>query len=248
MVVREYETFADAYLGINREILLHPDKVISYMESTRGVVEDIFLSAKSPNCDGIDLAPLGYSPRKWEHLVRTYIDRDSLREFIHKCGTSKGVSIAFDFKRKSSGNGSCMREIILTRKSRKKPWARAKVVWRATELQKRWAADLMLISHILAEIPNMKLEGVDFYIASAYQSGMYVIPLIGSVFGVDVEKLYPAKHPYLKIIRYRNDKYFQEGSPPQKLSPAIMMQKVAKTLREGGTFTPILSEHFTLDL
>lgn len=247
MLKKHYKDFSEAYFGVNREILLHPQH-LDYLENTRGVVEDLFLTLDSIDCEKVDLAPLGYSPRKWGHLVKTYIDPDKLREFFHLCEISKGISIGYDFKRKDTGNGSCMREVILTRHSRKKPWTKATVIWRATELQKRWAADLILLHHLLSKVPNSQFTEIEFFITSAYQSGMYVIPLVEPVFGVKMKDLDPTAHPYWKIIRYRNDKYYQEDSPRQKLSPAQRMQDVANAIREGKTFEPITYKDFELEV
>lgn len=247
MLQKHYKDFSEAYFGLNKDILLHPEQ-IDYMENTRGVIEDLFITIDSIACDKVDLAPLGYSPKKWDHLVKTYIDLDKLREFYHLCEISKGISVAFDFNRKTTGNGSCMREVILTRNNRKKPWQKARIIWRATELQKRWAADLILLHHLLSKIPNSQITEIEFYIVSAYQSGMYVIPLVESVFGVPMESLDPTKSPYWKVIRYRNQKYFQPDSPRQKLSPAWRMQDVANAIREGKEFEPITYKDFELEV
>jgi hypothetical protein len=247
MLHKEYKDFNEAYFNFNKNILVNPS-IINYMENTRAILEDVFIIMESTQCDQIDLAPLGYSPKKWGHLVKTYIDQDQLKSFFHLCEISKGISIGYDFKRKETGNGSCMREIILTRESRKKPWQKVRVIWRATELQKRWAADLILLHHLISKIPNAQIEQIEFYIISAYQSGMYVIPLIGPVFGVDLKQLDPKAHPYWKIIRYREQKYYQPDSPRQKLSPAQRMQDVAEAIREGREFTPITYKDFELEV
>ena len=247
MLHKQYKDFSEAYFELNRDILLHPEQ-IDYMENARGVIEDLFITIDSIACDKVDLAPLGYSPKKWDHLVKTYIDRDKLREFYHLCEISKGISLGYDFKRKDTGNGSCMREVILTRHSRKKPWTKATVIWRATELQKRWAADLILLHHLLSKVPNSQFTEIEFFITSAYQSGMYVIPLVEPVFGVKMEDLDPTAHPYWKVIRYRNQKYFQPDSPRQKLRPAWRMQDVANAIREGREFEPITYKDFELEV
>lgn len=247
MLIREYKDFSEAYFDLNREILLHPE-LIDYQENTRGILENLFITLNSIDCEGVDLAPLGYAKQKWSSLVRTYLDMDQLRRFYHMCTISKGSSIAFDFKRKSQGNGSCMREIILTRCNHKKPWDTAKIIWRATELQKRWAADLILIHHILKKIPNCQIKKVEFYMASAYQSGVYVVPLIGPLFGVDIAKLDPEKSRYWKTIQYQNAKRFQPDSPRHKLSPGWRMQDLAKAFREGKKFEPLTYREFELEV
>lgn len=247
MLVRQYKDFSEAYYSLNREILLNPS-LIDYQEGTRGIIENIFITMDSFNCEKVDLAPLGYARQKWGHLVKTYLDMDQLRNFFHLCSISRGSSIAFDFKRKFTGNGSCMREIILTRSNHKRSWDTAKIIWRATELQKRWAADLILIYHILSRIPNCKLKRVEFYMASAYQSGVYVVPLIGPLFGVDIKKLDPDKNKYWKVIQYQNAKRFQPDSPRHKLSPGWRMQEVARAFREGKKFEPLTYKQFELEV
>ena len=46
MLKKHYKDFSEAYFGVNREILLHPQH-LDYLENTRGVVEDLFLTLDS---------------------------------------------------------------------------------------------------------------------------------------------------------------------------------------------------------
>lgn len=239
MLKLEYKDLNEAYLGVNRLILEDPDKHLDYMENTRGVLEDLFITVKSTNCDQIDLGALGYKANKWGHLIRTYMDLKKFKVFQELCKTSKGVSIGFDFNRKETGNGSCMRELILTRTTRGKVWTGARIIWRATELQKRWAADLILVHRMLEAIPNSDFKEITIYVVSAYQSAMYVIPLVEPIFGVKMENLDPEKNKYWKTIRYREQKYYQFDSPVQKLSPARIMQEVHYANLKGEKHIPV---------
>lgn len=84
--------------------------------------------------------------------------------------------------------------------------------------------------------------------ASAYQSGVYVVPLIGPLFGVDITKLDPEKSRYWKTIQYQNAKRFQPDSPRHKLSPGWRMQDVAKAFRDGKKFDPLTYKEFELEV
>lgn len=240
--IHEFDNLKEAYLEMNRRFLLYPDQMVDFMENTRAVKEDLIIKVKNPDATGIDLGQLGYKKGKWSHLLRTYMDMDKFNKFLVLSTKTKGVSLGFDFNRKETGNGSCMREVIITRCSRKKGWTKAKIIWRATEIQKRWAADLILVHRLLEAIPNANFQEVTFYIASAYQSGMYSIPLVEPLFNVDWDKIIPEEHPYWKILNYRRQKYYQPDSPRQKLSPAIIMQEVERCHREGIPLEPVTLE------
>src|SRR5690554_4810621 len=118
MIFREYKDLGEAYIKLNQEFLTHPQNVVKHMENTRAICEDLVIKVKKPDASSIDLGAVGYKGGKWGHLLRTYLDVRKFNQFRELCSTTRGVSIAFDFKRKKTGNGSCMREIILTRKSR----------------------------------------------------------------------------------------------------------------------------------
>lgn len=230
MLILKYKDFNEFFFEINRLVLKHPDIAVSFMENTRAIVEDLYVVLESTNCDKIDLGALGYKQGKWTHLVRTYLGNCSeLKKFYQKADTSKGNSIAFDFTRKDSGNGSCLREIILTRSTRKKTWQKAKILVRASEGQKRMAADLILIHRILE---RFQIEEITYYIAHFYQSCMYVIPLVDQVFGVSWDDIGTEAKTH-QTLRYRKKKYYQPDSPPQKLSPARIMQLLHYDYKAG---------------
>ena len=98
---------------------------------------------------------------------------------------------------------------------------------------------MILVHRLLESIPNSDIHNITLFIASAYQSGMYTIPLVTPLFGVSWKEIVPEAHPYWKILKYRREKYFMPDSPKQKLSPAIIMQEVEKAYREGIPLQPL---------
>ena len=111
------------------------------------------LACKSWECN-LDLANFGYKKSKWSHLLRTYIDYDELLAFREKIKHISGLSYTYYFKRKTVNNGSCLIGVVISRTDRKKQWTKINVLYRTTEIQRRFAADLVLIHHFIKELPK----------------------------------------------------------------------------------------------
>lgn len=215
MLYRKYKNFNEAYLELNREILRNPS-LIEYLNTTMGGIDQVVLEVDSSKCDKIDLGALGYKPNKWDHLIKTYLGPKKIEELKHLGEGCGGLSCGFDFLRKTTHNGACMREIIISRHKRKKPWDTITVIWRTTELQRRWAADLILISRIMELIPNSDFKRIQLQMATAYQSAMYIIPLVTPVFGMKIKDLDP-NHFYTKVIVTREKKYYIPDTCPHHM-------------------------------
>lgn len=215
MLYREYSDFNEAFFQLNQEILKNP-QMVEYLNTTMGGIDDINLQISSSCCDKINLGALGYKEGKWSHLVRTYLGEEKIEELRHLGENIKGLSAGFDFLRKSTNNGACMREIIISRHKRGKPWDTITIVWRTTELQRRWAADLILISRIMELIPNSRFTKINLKLTTAYQSAMYIIPLVEPVFGIKISELDP-KHFYTQVIITREEKYYKPKKTPHSL-------------------------------
>lgn len=214
MLNLDYRDFNEAYFSFNKKILEEPN-LIEYLNTTMGGLDNIFLTVESSTCDRIDLGALGYKPQKWNHLVKTYLG-DRVGELKTLGMNIKGLSAGFDFNRKGTGNGSCLREILISRWKRGRPWDTVTVVWRTTELQRRWAADLIFIHRIIELIPNSQFQRIQLYMNTAYQSAMYIIPLVKPVFGMDISSL-DSENSYTKVIITREAKYYIPEHQPHKL-------------------------------
>ena len=232
MLYREYPDFNTAYMELNREILQNPH-LVEYLNTTMGGIDDISIKVSSPQCDRIDLGALGYKKNKWDHLVKTYLGPEKVEELKHFGEKIKGLSAGFDFLRKTTSNGACMREIIISRHKRGRPWDTITVVWRTTELQRRWAADLILIYRIMELIPNSNFKTINLKLTTAYQSAMYIIPLVSPVFGLKISDLDP-NHFYTKVIITREKKYYiPEHSPHNMLSSGQKVVDLYKAYERG---------------
>lgn len=220
--------------------------MLSHRRSTQGFIEDLTMKVSSFKCTKIDLGPLGYHRRKWEHLLRVYLDIPKLEEFYEQLEKSRGLSIAFDFNRKDSHNGSCLRELIFTRPNQNKPWTSVKIIWRATELQRRFAADLILLNQILTHTPYCEIKDITLYIAQAYQSAMYIVPLLEPQFGVKVKDLKDSRDGHLSTIYKRWEKYYQADSPPQKLSCNLRMQELHQDILKGKKFDKLTTKNLKI--
>ena len=58
MLYRKYKDFNEAYLELNREILLNPS-LVEYLNTTMWGIDQICLELDSPPCDKTDLGALG---------------------------------------------------------------------------------------------------------------------------------------------------------------------------------------------
>jgi hypothetical protein len=234
MLNLEYKDFNEAYIQLNRLILQKPH-LVEYLNTTMGGLDNIFLTIQSSTCDKIDLGALGYKKQKWAHLVRTYLG-NRVSELSSLGLKVKGLSAGFDFNRKETGNGSCLREILISRRKRNKPWDTITVVWRTTELQRRWAADLIFVHRIMELIPNSNFTKVQLYMNTAYQSAMYIIPLVKPIFGLNIADLDP-KHFYTNVIITREKKYYKPLAKDQPHKLLASGQKIVDLYKqyESGT-------------
>jgi hypothetical protein len=198
-------------MQLNRYILEHPE--VTDMRSTMALMENVIVEVKSSKCDQIDLGAIGYKHQKWTSLVRTYLGPLKIKELTTVGVGTSGLSCGFDFQRKKSHNGSCLREVIVSRPKRKGyPWTTVTVFWRTAELQRRWAADLVLIHRMIELIPNCKPERIILVMATAQHTAAYITPVIEPVLGLKFDKL-NAAHPYIKTVLKMKKTYYDIGAP-----------------------------------
>ena len=189
MHILEYKDFNEAYYHTNRLLALEPD-TIDYRDGMRGLVRDLIITTKSTKCDKIDLGQAGYKNQKWNHLISSYLGDEKIEELRNF--KTKRLTRSFDFKRKKDGEGGCILSIVFSRtKSGKAPWTKANILWKTTDLARAWAGDLILIHRILELVPNTDIKEITMIFTSAYQSTMYVIPLLELVFDITEDMLDP---------------------------------------------------------
>lgn len=208
MLYRKYKDFEDSYLSLNKEILLFPD-IINFETASMGIIKDLFIEVDNKNLGNLDLGSIGYKKEKFKNLINVYLGNEKIEELKNLGKNIKGLIYGFDFKRKNTNNGSCLREILISREKRNKPWDTITIIWRTTELQRRWLADLFLIYKIIEIIPNSDFKKIKMILPYCYQSAMYVIPLIKPIFNIEMKEIEKNKNnPYIKNLLYRYNNYY----------------------------------------
>lgn len=246
----KYKTFTDAFYKLNRWILRNSEK-LDYCTSTMSHLGNFCVETTSDSCEGIDLAKLGYGTGKWGHLIRSYLKEGKVDE-LRTLGTNvSGLSCGFDFSRKTEGNGACIRELILTRENRKGPWTGITIIWRTAELQKKWAADLILMNKIIEIIPNTNIQKFNLVFASAYQHTMYTVPLVDTVFGVDWKHIDPKVSSHARDLVKSKQNYFnihEKKRTKRMLATGERMFEFYKKQKLGGyTPKPVTWKDVSLD-
>lgn len=225
MLVKKYNNFNDLYYRLNRMFLLHPEK-IEIILSDSGYINDVVIKSKSYYCN-LDLADFGYKRNKWKHLLNTYIDYEHLLDFKNKLTKVSGLAYTFYFKHKKVNNGSCLISIVLTRDKRHGKWNHAKVFYRVTEIQRRMAADLVMLNRFFTELdPEVcEIQDVTFYMAQCYCSAKFINGFY-DYFDVPRESL-DYSYQWINQLKKDYEKYFTEGSAIHSFQTLARMQRLA---------------------
>lgn len=226
MLVRKYKDFDDLFLNLTKEILENPNELIDYSSGILGYIDNMVLATKSWDCT-LDLSDFGYAKNKWNQLMRTYIDYDQLVKFRERIKNMSGLSFTYYFKQKKINNGSCLIAIVLSRQDRKGKWTKVNVLYRTTEIQRRFAADLVMIHHFIEELPKeiCDIQRVIFYMPQSYISAM-VINGYYDYFGVPRENL-DDSNPWIKSLISVHKRSFVPGSRITTYQSMARMQKLA---------------------
>ena len=223
MIYRHYKDFDDLFLNFNKEIILHPDKLMSYTQNIQGFLEDVVIDIDDYKCT-LDLSNFGYTKGKWPHLMRSYIDYPQLVEYKKVLPTLTGMSKTYYFQQHFKGNGPCLIAIVLTRPKRKGPWKSIKVFYRTCELQKKLSADLILINRFIKELPQecCEIDSITMHMAQAYVSGMFINGYF-EYFNVDRKLIARSKHPWHKTLMGNYTRFFKD---PSQLNNYKALQKM----------------------
>lgn len=229
--IRKYKNFDDCFFNLNREIILNPSEMLDYTHSISGYLENVYVECKNSNCS-LDLSKFGYKTGKWGHLLRTYVNYDELVKFKEKLANSTALSLTFYFNQKKVNNGSCLIGIVLTREDRKEMWSKANILYRTTEVQRRFAADLVLIHHFIKELPKecCKIGKVTFYFPQMYISAR-VLNGYFPYFKIKESEL-DKSHPWIKTMLRNYELNFAPGSRVTTYASIARMQKLRLGLEE----------------
>lgn len=239
-----FEDFNQAYKEVNKAFLADPHAHIDYIRGAQGLSEDIIIKVKNPTCN-ISLEKVGYSSgHKWSTLVKTYIDYEELLYFKDQMNVIKGLSWTYRFKSKKKNNGGCLIAITLTRTDSNEPFQRAKVIWRTSELQRRWLADLILLDRFFDFI-GFQPEETTLYLCQGYQSWLHVGPLM-FIYEVEPEDLDLSHEFTRRVYESYHRVYADPNRPPAKYSPTLRMQKFYWNKKNG--LLPDFKDPLTLSI
>lgn len=243
MLIRQYKDFDDLFMGLVREVLTNPH-ILDYTNGINGFLENVYFHCDSYKCK-LNLGAFGYRENKWRSLIGTYVGLEELQTYKEKLRTNRGLSLTFYFNRKKMHNGSCLIAIVLTRNNRNKPWQKVNVLYRTTEIQRRFAADLVLINRFISELPKdiCKIEEVTFYFPIAYISALYINGYY-DMFGIPMEDL-DDTHPWIRSLIKKYERWFKDPNTPD--SPYKAMARMTKMHKGETTYEPLYAKDLTLE-
>jgi hypothetical protein len=244
MLIREYQNFDELFLKLNQEIILNPEECMDYTQNIQGFMEDLIITCHGHGCT-LDLGDFGYKVGKWGHLLRSYIDYPQLLEFREKLQTISGMSYTYYFNRKKATNGSCLIAVVMTRPKRKGPWKHMKIMYRVCELQKKFAADLVLINRFIEELPQecCEIDEITFHMSQAYLSGMFINGYF-EYFKVDRKIIEKSKHPWHRTLTSNFNRFFKS---PDQIHSYKALQKMQKLHFGMEDFESIQLEKLSID-
>lgn len=241
MLVRKYQNLTEMFMELNREIISKPSQMLDYVHGILGYIDNVVLASKSCDFD-FDLSKVGYKVGKWSHLLRTYVDYEELIEFHKKLEDSTALSLTYYFKQKKANNGSCLIAIVVSRNDRKKKWTKVNVLYRTTEVQRRFAADLTLVQSFIKELPSCcEINRIIFYFPQMYISAK-VLNGYFNLFGIPMESL-DKSNEWVKTMIRDYELNYVPGSRITTYQSIARMQK----LRLGLTkYDPLLSKSLSI--
>jgi len=235
--IHTFKDLDETFQVLNRKILHHPGDHVEFIRGSQGFVEDLMIKVEELKST-LDLAQIAYDPpTKWKMLVRDYIDPEEYLEFWDQLTKVTGTSFQFRFRKRKGPNGPCLIAMVFTRATSRVPWTRVKVFWRTAELQRKWGADLVLLSNMFDQVPTqvkdlIQIEQATLVLAQAFQSWRQVGPLL-HLFVDDIEEL-DQEHTYTKrAIDSYHRVYNDPDAPKAKYAPVARMQAFHKARKNG---------------
>lgn len=188
LICRTYKDLDHLFIGINKEFATDPDTMAIKKTSMVIYGKPFYMEADSPRFT-LNISKLQYGNMKFNRLKKDYIDQEELKFFKNKIQDQKGLSCTFYFnKRKekrgaSSNNGPCLIAIVLTRESRSSKWEQATVYYRASQINRIFGVDLLLISKFIKELPECcEIKKISIFIPNPFHSISY-LPVQEKLFG-----------------------------------------------------------------
>lgn len=231
MLYREYKDFDDAFYNINRELVYNPD-LFNFCTGMDGFVEDLIIKSNSINCS-LELNKFAYKIGKWKSLLSRYLDYDKWLKFKEDIPNITGNTYTFYFNQHSKHNGPCLIGLVFMRRVKSEPWYSVKVLYRITELQRRFSADLVLLHKMLKDINDtvdcVNVEQVEFFLPYGYVSTMFINGYL-DYFDINIDELDKDNY-FIESLLKKHNKYFLPDSPLyEKYQSILRLQKLKQGL------------------
>jgi hypothetical protein len=225
---RKYKDFDEAFYEINREFLTKPHGFIQYLRGAQSFLEDLVIQVDSPKVS-LNLHEHAFNPQsKWQHLIKSYIEPERYWDFWEKISSIGGTSYQFKFRDREGSSGPCLSALILTREDGKDPWTRCKVTFRNSEINRKFAADLVLIYHFLTNPPEgyeqcLDIKEITLFLAQAFQSWRLSGVWVDQFCSWDEVDL---THSHCEKVKANFEKVFlADPQPPIKFAPVRRAQE-----------------------
>lgn len=190
----EYNDFLELFISLNNLVLSRPEEFTFNQSGPNGYLIPLIMETRSCEFD-FDLGRLSYTKNKFDQLIKTYINPDVFMKFKEGLVNSTGTTFTFYFNQEkpkkgtSTSNGPCILSIVFTRASRRDKWTKANIMYRTTEVNRRFAADLFMLNRFFNEMPDCcELDTFRFFIPQAYISGSIISAYLG-IFNFEYEDL-----------------------------------------------------------
>lgn len=245
MLYREYDNFDNLFHDITHELVYNPD-LFTFCTSMDGFVEDLILKSNSIDCS-LELNKFGYKIGKWKHLLTRYLNYDNWIKFKENIPTIKGNTYTFYFNQHDKHNGPCLIAMVFMRKVKKDKWSSVKVLYRVTELQRRFSADLVFINRLLTDINNsvecVDVNSVEFILPYGYVSTMFINGYL-NYFDIDIEELNKS-HYFVENLIKKHNKYFLPDC--EVYTKYVSIARLQKLLSGEVKYPKINIENLKLD-
>ncbi|MGL4253139.1 MAG: hypothetical protein ACRCR2_03650 [Fusobacteriaceae bacterium] len=242
MLYRKYDTFKDFYLNFNKELLDMSLKGSNDLSDGRmNKLEDVVIDIDSMDLEDLDLTLLSYRRTKISMLLNKYVDNDNLQNFYNVCSTCERESIGFDF---NPGVKNCIKNVVLVKDKRKKPYDRVKVFWRSTDSCKAMLADLFMIKSIIENCPNVEPIRITLYFSVIFQTPSGVVCIYDDMLGLkdkDLKGVGSFARSVNLCLGYRDNYVPGEKS---LASPVTKIWHYKYELKQGNIPKPIYYEEF----
>ena len=223
MIYLEFTDFDNLYHDLTRYPITHEKDLKQnsdfFIIGASLYINNLILKATSCDCH-LDLADFNYTKAKWTTLVNKYIDEHDYYLLKQRLVESTAKTLTFNFKihvglstdkDQTKNRDSCLVGLVFSRNGNKGAWERVDIIWRTSEIFKKFGADLILLNRMFNDLPNLNLKEYLLILPQPFFSSFILGELIGgNLFKIE-EFDNPDSFICQKINKFYN-KFYSEGA------------------------------------